>query len=301
MIDLLDIPCLYGEVDKSSTIILTDRKNAGKISIQSDIMFKSMFQNESRIKYPMQFLDYLFSKNNKYNFSNLRFSKNEIDKKHIKDKSERYDFVTTLGDITFNIEVNNNSDVETMERNIEYANHIYSGKIKIGKKYSYSPVVQININSFAFKESDKTIDVFYNRNDEGLALTNKQIFIMIYIPNIKKKWYTSGIESLTDFERFMLVLALEDNDKCFEIAKGNKIMEEYIKDATEVSFDYSFGESYDHIQADIDESFKDGRYDATVEIAKNMLLEDSDISYISKVTKLSISNINELKEEIDKQ
>lgn len=294
MINLFEIIKPYGEVDKTYAIDLAKERCYDKISIQNDLMFKAMFQNTNRIKYPKLLLNLLFSKNNKLNFDNLQFYKNETDKRRVLDKGERCDFIATLGNVAFNIEMNNCSDIGTIERNIEYAFRIYSGKIQKGRKYYYTPTIQININNFAFKGNNNTVDVSYIQNKDGYALTDKLIFIMIYVPNIIKKCYNDGIESLTDFERFILVLALENNEECFEIAKGDSIMEEYINEATNVTFDTFFGESYDKAEADIKEAIKD----STIEIAKKMLLEDADINFISRVTELSIDKINRLKEEL---
>ena len=44
-----------------------------------------------------------------------------------------------------------------------------------------------------------------------------------------------------------------------------------------------------------DEGIKEGSYDKQIEIAKNLLNENMDIKTISKVTGLSIENINKLK------
>ena len=45
----------------------------------------------------------------------------------------------------------------------------------------------------------------------------------------------------------------------------------------------------------IKEGIKEGAYDKQIEIAKNLLNENMDIKTISKVTGLSIENINKLK------
>ena len=45
----------------------------------------------------------------------------------------------------------------------------------------------------------------------------------------------------------------------------------------------------------IKEGIKEGSYDKQIEIAKNLLNENMDIKTISKVTGLSIENINKLK------
>ena len=87
-------------------------------------------------------------------------------------------------------------------------------------------------------------------------------------------------------------------------------MEEYVKEAEEVSFEGGVGESYDKEWALKDQAYRDGEEAGekkgreegkkegsttkAMEIAKSMLEENIDINIISKCTGLSISEINSL-------
>ena len=95
---------------------------------------------------------------------------------------------------SLNIEVNNNSSLEILERNIEYAYRLYSKKIKRGEReYDYTQVIQFNLNNFSFKENDKIIDIYGVKNDSDLTLSDKIIFVQIYVPNLRKKLYNECI------------------------------------------------------------------------------------------------------------
>ena len=84
-------------------------------------------------------------------------------------------------------------------------------------------------------------------------------------------------------------------------------MNEYIKEAEEVCFDTGFGESYDKERAlreqeynyglddGIKEGIAQGSLDKSIEIAKNLLQSNVDISIILKSTGLSKEQIEELK------
>lgn len=294
-------------IDRTYVVELEKRKKGNKISILSDSMFKTMFYNESRMKYSCKFLSYFLDISYEDLLKNLKLSKNELNKNKENSKGERSDYVAKIGDVYINIEVNCNNSVETMERNMDYAYHLYSIKIKVGSDYNYSQVIQFNINNFAFKGNDKIIDTFYVQNDERILLNDKLIFVQIYVPNLIKKWYTSGIESLTEVERFILTLVEQGIEKAKELGKGDSIMEEYIEESIEVGEDISFGEAYDKEWALKDqgrrEGFDDGMAEGIiqgieqkqVEIVKNMLKENVDISLISKVTGLSKEEIEKLK------
>ena len=83
-------------------------------------------------------------------------------------------------------------------------------------------------------------------------------------------------------------------------------MEEYVKEAEEVSFEGGVGESYDKEWALKDQAYRDGKDEGREEgrkegiltekqtIAKSMLAENIDINIISKCTGLAISEINSL-------
>ena len=95
-----------------------------KISILSDSMFKTMFQNENRLKFSCKFLSYFLDTTYEELLDNIHLAKNESDKKREKDKGERCDYVANINGTYVNIEVNNNSSLETMERNIEIAKNL---------------------------------------------------------------------------------------------------------------------------------------------------------------------------------
>ena len=136
-------------------------KKGQKISILSDTMLKAMFQNENRIKYSAKFLSYFIDVEYEDILNNICLAKNELDKNNESDKGERCDYVALLSDTSLNIEVNNNSSLEVLERNMEYAHRLYSKKIRRGEEnYQYTQVIQFNLNNFAFKGNDKIVDIY---------------------------------------------------------------------------------------------------------------------------------------------
>lgn len=167
-------------IDKTYSIHLKERKNGTKISILSDTMFKAMFYDENRIKYSCKFLSYFLNITYEQLLSTLKLSKNELDKGKEKSKGERSDYVARIGNSFANIEVNCNDSIQTMERNMDYAHHIYYIKIQVGSQYHYTQVIQFNLNNFSFKGNDKIFDSYYIQNEEGILLNDKLIFVQIY-------------------------------------------------------------------------------------------------------------------------
>ena len=271
-------------------------KKGQKISILSDTMLKAMFQNENRIKYSAKFLSYFIDVEYEDILNNICLAKNELDKNNENDKGERCDYVALLSDTSLNIEVNNNSSLEVLERNMEYAHRLYSKKIRRGKEnYQYTQVIQFNLNNFAFKGNDKIVDIYTVTNDDNIGLSNKLIFVQIYVPNLRKKWYTKGMKSLSEEEKYILALVEMDLDKLNDLG-GENIMDEYVKEAEEVSFEGGVGEAYDKEWALRDQGYRDGIKERNIEIAKNMLSKSMKIELISEITDLSIKEIERLEE-----
>lgn len=80
-----------------------------------------------------------------------------------------------------------------------------------------------------------------------------------------------------------------------------KVMNEYLKEAEEVSFDGDFGEAYDKEWALKDEGKREdtelGEKSKAKEIAKNMLKENMAKALISKLTNLTEGELTALEEE----
>ena len=268
-------------------------------------MLKAMFQNENRIKYSAKFLSYFIDVSYEVILNNIVLGKNELDKEKESDKNERCDYIAHLNDSVLNIEVNNNSSLEVLERNMEYAHRLFSSKItRNDKTYEYTQVIQINLNNFAFSGNDKIIDIYAERNEDNLVLSDKLIFIQIYVPNLRKKWYTEGEKSLSEREKYILALVDMDLEKLKGLG-DEEVMKAYIKEAEKVSFEGNFGEAYDKEWALKDEGKregielgkKEGIGLGKKEIAKNMLKDNVDINIIKKYTNLTEEELTALEEE----
>ena len=101
-----------------------------------------------------------------------------------------------------------------------------------------------------------------------------------------------------------------DLDKLNDLG-GENIMDEYVKEAEEVSFEGGVGEAYDKEWALRDQGYRDGlsqgkaegisegisqgKIESKKEIAKNLLKNKIDISIISSSTGLTEEEINSLK------
>ncbi len=270
---------------------LDDMNENEKISIFSDSMFKTMMTNSTRKKYSCKLLSYILEVPYEVLLKELTFGNNEL---KVRDKGERADFVAHVSDSSIDIEINCSAKLHLLERNIDYMNRLYSRDNKIGSKYNYKQSILININNFAYQGKDKVKYIHYLKDEENEALTDKLIVIQIYIPNLIKKWYTSGVESLTEEERFLLVLVIPDINIALDIGKDFEIMEEYINEAIEVTNDEDFKDFFSK-EWDIKyAAYDDGVLDKQEEIVKKMLEKNTDINFIMEITGLAKEEIENL-------
>ena len=135
--------------------------------------------------------------------------------------------------------------------------------------------------------------------------------INIYLPNIRKKYYNK--EELNELDKIMLVLNEEDNNNLSKLYKGERVMEDYVKDAKRASinddivglYDKELHEEllrntelYNAEQKGLNKGLKEGKENGIrenkIETAKNMLKESISIDIISKVTGLTKEEIEKL-------
>ena len=267
-----------------------------KPSILSNTMFKTMLYNTKRLKYSAKLISYFIDVTYEELLSSMKLVKNELDKYYNDSKEERSDFVAEVGDTKINIEINNNDSIETMERNMEYAHRLYAERVKIGESYKdkYNQVIQLNLNNFAFKENDKIIDIYSFQNDCGIVLNKKIIIIEIFVPNLRKKCYNLGKESLSEAEKYILALVEQDKEFSIDIGGDIDIMIEYVDDAGNVTMGTNFGESYDKEWALKDQGRREGKIEEKKELALKLHELKVDNNIIIQATGLSIEELKNM-------
>lgn len=229
------------EKSRKNIISLKDRSEIDKVSIVSNTMFKSMLQSERRIKYSAYLISLLVDVSYEKLLKKIRLATPELEKKYFVEKGETCDYVAEIDNTKLNIEMNNNSSKETLERNLEYAFRLYATVVNIGSSYDYKQVIQLNLNNFSFKGIEDITTVNYLQNEKGIVLTDKIIIINIYIPNLLGKCYTKGVKGLNKFEKYLYALVESDKEKLESIIREDEIMKDYVDEAEKVSKEKTFG------------------------------------------------------------
>lgn len=265
----------------------------------SDTMFKTMFLKESRLDYSAKLLSCFLNRSYEEIRSNISFGKNELSNRKKYQKNQRCDLVLTLDNSVLNVEINSNESPYIMERNIEYAYKLYSDVSRSGGRYNYKQVIQININNYAYEGCSKIMDTFALGNRENVLLTDKILIMQLYVPNL----YSKDIKELNEKEKCLLAFVEPDTHKARIYAKGDKIMERYVKEREEALIDTGYGESYDKEWAikdqcrreGIEKGVRKGIKKNSLLVAKNMLKDNVSLNLIAKYTNLTPSQIKSLR------
>ncbi len=231
----------------------------------------------------------------------MEFIKNDLDQDKFMESKRSVDIIIRLGDKIYNIEMNNNKNVLSLERNIDYATRLYASSGKRGTKYNYDYVFQININNFYFEGNNETVEEYeiIKVKDNKKSLTDKSHFMYFYLPKILEKYYNK--DKLTELEKLLLVLNSKEVGEFSDIKEENKIMEEIQKDAYKASIDDEIIGLYDKEEED-EWMSKAMAYQAAEkkneENAINFMKMGTPLKDISKALGLSIKKLEELREKI---
>ncbi len=271
------------------------------LPITWDSMFKTMIYNDNRIQYSKFILDDALP--NKY--KDFSLYKSETNKDTNEDKEMTVDYAAIKDDLIIDIEMNNSN---TLERNANYLSRLCSKEIKKGEEYIYFNGLQININGFK-PPHNKTADLYYTRDRIGNVYI-PQIFVNIYLQNLWELYYNVGVEGLSQFERSILVMTSKSKKEAEKLAKGDEIMEEYIKDAKNaMTKDKNLRRAYDH-EVELakvaeengrDKGREEGRRQEKTEIATNLLKCGMTVEFVHENTKLPIDEIKKLKNSFSKE
>ena len=165
------------------------------------------------------------------------------DLKNKNDKQRRMDFVYRIDNLSLDIELNLKPR-PIKERNINYLMSLHLRKFKKGNRYEDNyRTIQININNEMIDESDKVIEEYYFRKEDGKEYSKNIGFYVVNIPNIKKIWYNKEDE---EFEKYKYMLSFfETNvDMIRRIYEGDEVVMDIINKQEEFSRDNEEWETF---------------------------------------------------------
>ena len=273
------------------------------VPVGFDLVFKKLFGISDSNKY----IRHLLKKILKISPKKIKILNNEFIGDSYDEKNIVVDFIVEIdnGD-KIGIELNSMVSTYLKERNLLYMFRISGQDLDSGEDYSkLHNHTQIN---FDFKgPHSKPIGVYKLMEiTEHETLTDVLTIIRIDVPYFVKKCYNEDAEKLDSLTKFIGLMGIKERKVLDKIVKGDAIMEEIYEKAKEFSKDEQIVGAYNleehrrkmmlsEREEGKLEGKKEGRIEGIKSTVKNMLKEKLDVNLISKVTGLSVNEINGLR------
>lgn len=269
-----------------------EKKNETKkifVPLTNDILFKDTYGNPRNIRLLESFIESKYKYPKGYLKDKLEVQYEvTLKKDKYKNKNIRGDLIVIVDKkLILNIEVYNHFNIRALRKSYTYVMRIYSTQLDNGESYKKAKKVeQINITNKT-SENLKDIDREYYFGPREYADVKMEI---INLDKIDEYSYNESDE----FIRHLKFIRAKSEEERRKIAKGDKIMSETEKwlDEYYTKLEETLIPYREHMNIEI--AREEGEERMQQEIAKNMLKENTDINFISKVTKLSIKEIEDL-------
>ena len=275
--------------------------------IYLDSFFKKIFANPNDTRLLKELISIILNKEIK----SVTIMSSEIVGDKINVKRSYLDLLVELYDKTkINIEINTNPQNYTTNRNLFYLFKVMGRDLTSKEKYTdFHKHIQINLNLNINQK--KSVMKYYLINIETKEkLTELLEIINIDMEKLNDICYNKGVKGQDLFTKVMGLIGAKDKEHYEIFRKEKGIVKEIMEKAIKYVTDKDLVEVLDY------EKMRDNREKAAKElgfnngfnngvsfgvneekkvIAKNMLSRNTDITYISEVTGLTIEEINKLK------
>ena len=267
----------------------------------NDQMFKAIFtakKNEYLLK---EFIRRSLKNVLNSNLDDLKILSTEVVKTNINIKGKTVDVLAETKDEILNIELNNTYYSSLHKRNAAYIFSKYSEETKVSETYDkMKTFIQINLTK-GLKKEYPSLEIYTLKGEKSdNKYIDNLIILEFNIDKIKDSWYNGDKE-------FNFVAALDLEEKELDkICEGDEYMELFEKEVKRLNEDQKFTafmsdeEEAEKLRKTLiseakTEGIKVGIKSEKIKIAKNMLENNMSKEVISKITGLSIAEIEALK------
>ena len=218
-------------------------------------------------------------------------------------RGQRLDLLVKTKDEIINVELNTNYSEEILIRNLHYIFKLASENTERGNKYKVkNKIVQINLN-FINSKYEKCEYLLYDKKHE-IELTDYIKICNIGIDKYIKNYYNNS-KKFTKGEELVIMLDL-DKKELEELSEKSDIVDNFKEDVIKANEDKLIVEwisreeeqkQYEEVMYEkgLNQGITQGIEQTKQENAKKMLELNMDLETISKVTGLTIEQINDLK------
>ncbi len=239
-----------------------------------------------------------------------QFQNVELPSHHMSLKTGRMDLLLKIKNYSINLEANSKIDQALLIRDTSHFSWlVYNEYSREDKKTLDEILFQVAFNKK--RRLSQELIVRLRPYDPELNVGDDHLIkIEINLENVKKKYYNK--EKLDQYEKALLLLVIDSEEEILEIGKGDKMLEDVGKDIISYSRAKEIVDAYEAqmiednfkrnraeeegFEKGMKEGLEQGSRESKIEIAKSMLNEGMETSQISRITTLSIKEINQLKQ-----
>ena len=246
----------------------------------------------------------------------------EIPPSHLSLKNSRLDLLLKVDKYYIDLEANSKiSDALIIRNEAHFGGLIFNEYARRDKKTLEEKLYQVSFNKEKRLSSELVVNLQYWDKELNVG-DDKILKVELNLDFVNRKYYNK--EKMNNFEKALMLLIIEDEVELIEFMKGDSLLESVGNDiisysrakeivtayenamieenyrnnlAREEGYDVGHEEGYNSGREEGRvEGLQEGSKGKQLEIAKTMLLRKMDINLISDLTKLSIDEINNLKE-----
>ena len=269
------------------------------VDLKSDTTFKYLFKTD---KGRLWFIDLILHTTG-IDLSEYELYDNELNSGNNK-KDYRLDLLLKNKSDFVVVEMNNSSKNQSIKARY-YLYRVAGKKFLEGEKYEEANNKLVMFNNYLNEEIENLRIANYTLIDKDNNLELKELTISeIYLPNYKDICYDKANKTEKKLWLF--------NCESFEEMNSKNLNQEdkwIVEELERLAMDDKFIDDYDaekvnkmmmktEFDQGIEQGHIEGHNEATIEIAKEMIKENITVEQISKITKLSIDEIQKLKEEM---
>lgn len=223
------------------------------------------------------------------------------------------DVALESNEMLVNVEVNSVRSRKNERKNNMYICHLVLRQTRNAEDYSkkFKKVYQINLNTYSVTNDDRFI--VRSRLLDDKTYEEIHSFFEIYDINLAKILdmdYTKIMKDDESLEKLLYLLISDDERLIKKVYDGDKFMAKIIRELKNSSDDFDNllrynrdvifdgNEKEEAFEDGIERGYKKGYKLGVEQTAKEMLQENCDVNLICRVTKLSLDEVERLKEEL---
>jgi len=269
------------------------------LELTSDTVFKAFMMSEKTKDYKARLI-HLITGIPEEDLKEAVYESNELSVTNKNNKVYKTDIIVKIDNNIISIEMNNKYYEGLFIKNATYYNKLESEQFEQGQSYlKYLKIIQINIDNFHKFKGNKLLYKFTMREIETNEQENDLLeSYHIDLTYLKDKCYN---EIKDELEKICL-LFIDKNNEYKTLLKGDNIMNEAYEELERISMDKNIIGLYDKekveqkiLNTKLEGARLEGINQSKLEIAKNMLKKNMEITDIMEITGLTEQQIKEIK------